>query len=341
MQLISETRDLRRNAGAFRFRTTMAGLAVRAGGDADNSVFLSQCIEVHGDKSATIGVRYEHDSSPLGDYTSIVDNCLVGVQIYGNSERGRYTIFGHKCRRVLEPVITPNNGTPDTIRAFINAAYCDQWYAEPDGSDTSIWVDLQVSARQDPGDGSPAIDIRNGKFTKVTGFCRGHNGDVMIRAFKPTSLGADTLVLDFDVILGEGRGLDFVSGRYLVGRLHLKDWKDKAGVPGPAVHIGRILSAANFSGTIHNCTATEGLHIGSEAYFPTDADLGIWDINMIPATKTAVTVEKVNGASLRLQQCVGGVVVGPGAQGLDLYLPARFSGTLSIDPAAQVVVHQP
>jgi hypothetical protein len=229
-------------------------------------------------------------------------------------------------------VDTTGGNSPDTLQVHIRGQDCKHWILEEEGSDTSVHWTIHAESRIDPGDASPAIYLRNGKLSKLSGQVRANNGDYSIIVDKAANGGADTLVFD-DFTMVHNKGCVAIRRlRHLMGTLEIKNSDDGPNQL-PALWIGRVMDAGNFKCQMSSIDNREALRIGdasttfhANGLYGIDCDYGEYSIQMgvtnftftaegaeniagFPTGLKAAVIEKMKGGSVRFSQCMGNIEV--------------------------------
>lgn len=340
--------------------TRRYGAMIVAGGNTTNAYNQFQKFYAHGDgnfdftrEATCFGVVFRNLDGPLA-HAEVDTAYAFAVGIGGSTEKHVIDIRSVYCTHAA--VGLPGSSA-DTVILNINGQNCQHWWTEADGSDTSYHVNLLVESNNNPGDGSPAIYIRNGKYTYLGGQMRSGNGRRMLVVDKTSSIGVDTLELGLTCIHGYG-GFEIRRVRNLLGFLHVKNWNDdNSPVPEthPCVTLGQIGNAGNFRGSIVACENVMGLQVGTVGgRYSWDTDLGFWEIVMgnigapfnsdgtenpsgFPTTLDAFNVARMKGGSIRFTQVKGrGTIGAQVTENARIILPRSFVSryTLSKDPAA-------
>lgn len=282
------------------------GIVVRSGTDDDNRFWMDTNLEVWGDgdlslttkvfnkQPTTVCVRHENDDSANAQYRYVTNLGYVGCSISGPAEKNKITVSGIKCRWLT---YVPNQASCDTLELEIHGNDCQAWYGEHEGIGTSPKLKLAVESRSDPardtssdseGYDAPAMLIRNGKATTLSGFIRANNGMRGIVVYGKLNqlgnvlrTGADFLHFDdFRIIHGYGIALDIRSVMYADGNVVIRNWRDPfrhdtgssdeiaytnmgiSPVPAPCVMLGRISNATGLRITGYGIENDKGLVVG-------------------------------------------------------------------------------
>jgi hypothetical protein len=335
------------------------GIIVRGGSNGSNKDLMRSRVVVWGDGNSDwttppscIGIRHEADDSPNAEYEYVTNYCYIGTGIQGPSEKHSLTIRG-----IYSGIgaYLLNGSSADTLRVRLHLANVMQFYGEHHGVDTSVHVDMDCEGRDDPfsrtnndmGTDLPAILIRNGKATTLSGECRSVNGINALWVGSQFSssgtskrYGTDTFTANnLRFVHGYGKFV-FLSCRHMAGQIHVKDWANEntgGGATHALVYLGRINDAGGFQFSASDVVTTEGVHVGGSVvnnYYPYGAHLGRYAIQMgtllsfntdsddgtaatertgssgFPTTLTAANLEKMKGGIIDLSGSKGNVTIG-------------------------------
>lgn len=336
------------------------GIVVRAGTNGSNKDFIAARIVVWGDGNSDwttppscIGIRHEADDSPNGSYEYVANYCYMSVGIQGPSEKHSLTVRG--IYGGFGVYMLPNSSA-DTLRVKLHLANFCCYYGEHHSTDTSPAIDFDCEGHDDPasrtnwdgGADHPAILIRNGKATSLSGEVRALNGlNAMWIDGLTNSTGASNR---YGCDYVQFNNLRFVHGygrfvvkaaRQVSGQVHIKNWNNPNGVNAQNAacwYMGRVNNAAALFVTIVSCDCNEGVHVGGsvvDGYYSYGAHLGNYAVSMsgsvlsfnpdsadgtpgtertgasgFPTAKLAAAIEKMKGGVINFTEAKGNITIG-------------------------------